>query len=234
MVEKDTVRRSYDELAETYAAHRSENGIGMVALGEFLDAVPESSRNDSSNSLRILDAGCGQGTPVLSRLTETATAVGVDFSREQLRLAEENAPDAARLQGDMTDLPFDDDAFDAIVAYWSLIHIPMADHQAVLDEFARVLTPGGRALVCEGTNEWAGDNPDWLDSGVEMQWNIAGAEATREQLRTAGFEITDCWGGPETLEEDEESEAGDERDEDDSEPADDDLPWTFFAARLDT
>lgn len=215
MVEKDAVRRAYDELAETYATQRSENGRGEEILAQFLDSLSEPTR--------ILDAGCGQGTPVLARIRTVATAVGVDFSREQLRLAQGSVPDVSLLQSDMTDLPFTDGIFDAVIAYWSLIHVPMEDHQTVIDEFARVLRPKGRLLVCEGTDEWAGENPDWLDSGVEMQWNIAGAKVTRDQLRNAGFTIVDRWGVPETLEED----------EDDLGEEDDDLPWTVFAAQLD-
>jgi hypothetical protein len=70
-------------------------------------------------------------------------------------------------------------------------------------------------LVSEGPNEWSGTNPDWLESGVEMQWHIAGAEATRVQLRDAGFEITDEWGTA-------------------NEFADEDEEWVFFAARPDS
>lgn len=220
MADKDAVRRGYDELAETYAAQRSEDGRGMGILSEFLDSL--------SRPTRVLDGGCGQGTPVLRRLGDDATATGVDFSREQLRLATENVPDAALVQGDLTDLPFDDGVFDAVVAYWSLIHVPMGDHQAVVDEFARVVRPGGRLLVCEGTTQWVGENPDWLDSGVEMQWEIAGAEATREQLHDAGFEIVDSWGVPETLEGEESQAAEDDEGNSDA----DDEPWTFFAAQL--
>lgn len=215
-IERDAVRRAYDELAETYATRRSDDGRSVEILTRFLDPL--------SGPARVLDAGCGQGSPVLSRLSTVATAVGVDFSGEQLRLAAENAPDASLVRGDMTELPFDDAAFDAVVAYWSLIHVPADDHRTAIDEFARVLCPGGRLLVCEGTDEWSGANPDWLDSGVEMRWDIAGADATRDQLRTAGFAIADEWGAPEQLEGDGD-DSGDERDED--------APWTFFSARLD-
>lgn len=190
----------------------------MEILEEFLGSLetPE----------RVLDAGCGNGEPVLSHLDRTAGAVGVDFSREQLRRAVEAVPDAHLGQADMTALPFDDDAFDAVVAYWSLIHVPLNEHGAVLEEFSRVLGPGGRVLVCEGSGgEWVGENPDWLDTGVEMEWEIAGAEATVRQLREAGFEVVERWGAPETLsEEDDETEA---------DSTDDDLPWAFFLGRLD-
>lgn len=185
MSDRDAVRRAYDDLAETYACRRSRDGRGMDVLETFLDSLPEAGR--------ILDAGCGQGAPVLARLCEAATAVGLDFSREQLRLAAENAPGGLLVQGDMTGLPFGDDAFDAVTAYHSLIHVPFEDHRTVLDEFARVLRPGGRVLLTEGATEWSGQNPDWLDSGVEMRWDIAGAETTREQLEAAGFVVVDEW-----------------------------------------
>lgn len=215
MVDRDTVRRGYDQVAATYAAHRTENERGTEILARFLEALDDPDR--------ILDAGCGQGTPVLARLTGAASAVGADLSREQLRLAAETVPAAHLLQSDMTALPFTDGSFDAVVAYWSLIHIPAEDHRTVIEEFARVLRPGGRVLVCEGTTEWTGANPDWLDRGVEMQWDIAGADATRAQLRDAGFEIADSWGVPETLHGD-----------DDESEADGELPWTVFAAELNS
>jgi ubiquinone/menaquinone biosynthesis C-methylase UbiE len=206
MVDKDAVRRGYDAMAETYAAERTTDGDDMDVLDGFLESIRASAR--------ILDAGCGQGAPVLRRLSESATAVGVDFSRAQLALATENAPGAALAQGDVTRLPVRDGAFDALTAYHSLIHIPIEEHRTVLDEFARVLESGGRLLVSEGPNEWCGTNPDWLESGAEMQWHIAGADATREQLADAGFAIEEEWGTDNTF-------------------ADDDEEWVFFSARLD-
>jgi len=196
MVEKDAVRRGYDGLAEAYAADRSEDGLGTEVLTRFL--------GDLSGSARVLDAGCGQGTPVLRDLTASATATGVDISRAQLDLAAETVPEAALAQGDMAALPFDDDVFDAAIAYHSLIHVPKEHHQRVIDEFARVLTDDGRLLVSEGVTEWSGANPDWLDTGVEMQWHIAGADATREHLRNAGFVVEREWNTPESSEKDDE------------------------------
>ena len=196
MVDKDAVRHGYDEVAETYAAERSTEGPGLDLLAEVLDFCGESPR--------VLDAGCGEGTPVLRRVSTEAAAVGIDFSREQLRRAVDVAPPASLVQGDMVALPFSDGAFDVVTAFHSLIHIPIEQHQAVIDEFARVLRPGGRVLVTEGTGEWSGTNPDWLDTGVEMQWHIAGADATREQLVDAGFTITNEWTVSETLDGDEE------------------------------
>ncbi|MFC7239584.1 class I SAM-dependent methyltransferase [Saliphagus sp. GCM10025317] len=227
MVERDAVRRSYDELASVYAAQRSDDGPGTRVLERFLDSLEDPER--------VLDAGCGQGTPVLTRLSESTVAVGLDFSGEQLRLATDAAPGAGLLQGDMTALPLEESSFDAVVAYWSLIHVPLEDHPTVIEEFKRVLRPGGRLLLCEGTNAWTGENPDWLESGVEMAWEIAGAEATRGQLQEAGFAVLEEWGVPEEFADDDSDDDG-EVGEDDSESDgedEDDHPWTFFVARLE-
>lgn len=194
MTDPDAVRRGYDEVAETYADRRSAGDRETALLEWVLDP--------HSAEARVLDAGCGQGTPVLRRLAGTADAVGVDFSGEQLRLAAGNAPGAALVRGDMTALPFRADAFDAAVAYHSLVHVPLADHPVVLAEFARVLRPGGRLLVSEGPGEWTGTNPDWLETGVEMQWAVAGAETTRHQLREAGFAVEREWTVDDDLDDD--------------------------------
>lgn len=190
MGEKETVRRGYDDLAERYASSHSANEREITLLDRFLDSC--------SGPIRLLDAGCGIGTPVLRHLDERVSGVGLDFSREQLRLAAEAVPAAWLVLGDMTALPFRDDVFDVVTAYNSLIHVPLSDHQTVLDEFARVLRPGGRVLVSEASEEFERTNSNWLDSGVEMTWSMAGTEATREQLRDAGFRLTDEWHPPDT------------------------------------
>jgi len=185
MTRRNDVRQAYDEVAETYASVRSESGQDMDILAAFLDPL--------SSSATILDAGCGQGVPVFRHLDEVATAVGLDLSRKQLRLATANVPGGRLVQGDLTQLPVADGVFDAVTAYHTLIHVPLDAHQTVITEFARTLRPGGRLLLTESPAEWTGANPDWLDTGVEMQWSMAGADTTRDQLRNAGFTIFDEW-----------------------------------------
>lgn len=206
MREKQAVRRGYDKLAETYAAKRTADDRELAILETFRDQLPDDAR--------VLDAGCGQGTPILRRLTESATAIGLDFSRALLDVAAASVPTAPLVHGDMTVLPFRAGVFDAVVAVDSVIHVPLDDHQTVIDEFARVLRPGGRVLLSEAPEAFERTNPDWLDGDVEMTWQMAGASATRDQLRAAGFRLTDEWDAPEPT------------------PEDGPKP-PFFAARLD-
>ncbi|WP_458204626.1 class I SAM-dependent methyltransferase [Haladaptatus sp. NG-SE-30] len=181
MSDKDVIRRGYAEIADTYAAERATDSAEVDVLDDFLDSLPE--------SVRILDVGCGQGLPVLDRAGGPTSAIGVDFSRGQLRVATENVPDAVLTQGDMTSLPFRDAAFSAVTAFHSMIHVPADDWSTVVAEFARVLSLGGRMLLTTGTTRWSGSNPDWLGSGVEMRWDIASAAETRSLLESVGFAV---------------------------------------------
>jgi SAM-dependent methyltransferase len=194
MDERHAVQQAYDEMAAEYVEGYTDDVLDEEPPEPVARLCDELAAED-----RLLAAGCGAGDAPL--VAAGRTGVGLDFSSEQLRLARERVP-AALVQGDMTALPFAADAFDAVAALYSLIHVPMADHRTVLDEFARVLRPGGTLLVTEGGTEWRGSNPDWLDSGTEMHWSMAGTEATREQLHDCGFDVRGVWDVPDPTTED--------------------------------
>ncbi|MDS0476549.1 class I SAM-dependent methyltransferase [Natrinema sp. 1APR25-10V2] len=189
MADREDVRRAYDEITATYTSERiaTRDETEAAALEALFDSLPA--------GCRLLDAGCGQGTPALEYVLDPSNgcdpelAVGLDLSRGQLETATQLVPDAALCQGAMSRLPFAADAFDAVTALYSLIHVPIDDHPTAIEAFARVLRPGGRLLLTEGWTEWTGSNPDWLETGTEMRWSMAGAAATRDQLESAGFEL---------------------------------------------
>ncbi|MFC7137458.1 class I SAM-dependent methyltransferase [Halobaculum litoreum] len=179
--QRTAVRDGYDGLAGTYDRERDDAEAPLVE--SFLGTLDAGAR--------VLDAGCGQGTPVLNRLPDGVDAVGVDLSASMLGLARERTA-APLVRGDLTRLPVATDAVDAVTALHSVIHVPLSEHAAVYREFARVLRPGGRLYVTCATGEegWAGANDDWLGSGELMAWSFPGRERTRELLTEAGFAVT--------------------------------------------
>lgn len=187
MDERRAVKEAYNEMAEDYTEY-----VTSGSASDRPDPVKQF-QNELTTGDKLLDAGCGPGRPTLRMSGENG--VGLDISREQLSLAEERVT-AKLVQGDMTTLPFTSDSFDAVIALYSLIHVPVDDHRTVLKEFARVLRPDGTLLVSEGGVEWTGSNPDWLDSGVEMRWSMAGPETTQNELEACGFEIREIWDVP--------------------------------------
>lgn len=181
--QRELVRRGYDELADAYAAERGDHGTGVL-----LDRL----RADAPAG-PILDAGCGDGTPVLASLAAERVVAGLDFSREQATRANDAVPGRI-VQGDMTRLPYEADSFAAITAFYSVIHVPGEQQADVYSEFARVLQPGGVALVTTGTQDWQGRNEDWLDGGAPMSWDILGPERSTELLEAAGFSVYETVG----------------------------------------
>lgn len=183
VAQRRAVKRGYDDLAPDYAAEREGADYGPL-LDRFLDDAPDGP---------VLDVGCGSGHPVLSRVATARPVVGMDFSREQVSRADSVAPGRVA-QGDMTALPFDDDAFAALTAFYSVIHVPFEQHASVYAEFARVLQPGGAICVTVGAEDWSGRNDDWLDTGTAMEWSHYGLEKSTDLLADAGFTVTDAVG----------------------------------------
>lgn len=137
--QRRAVRDGYGALADEYGKSRDPPEVPLV----------ESFLAELSDGSRLLDVGCGQGTPVLDRLPAGDDAVGIDFSTEQLRHAR-TATDAALVRADMTSLPVVDAGVDAVTALHSLVHVPVRQHPTVLAEFARVTRPGARLLLTAG------------------------------------------------------------------------------------
>jgi SAM-dependent methyltransferase len=98
----------------------------------------------------VLDVACGPGNvtrALASGLTGEGLVVGVDASATMLGRAVEDTsePRVAYVRCDAIDLPFQEDAFDAVCCFGALYLFE--DPWAALASMARVLRPGGRLVV---------------------------------------------------------------------------------------
>lgn len=97
---------------------------------------------------RVLDVACGTGVlarAALERVGENGSVTGLDVNPGMLAVARARAAEIDWRQGRAEDLPFDDDAFDAVVSQFGLMFFE--DRAAALAEMARVLSPGGTIAV---------------------------------------------------------------------------------------
>ena len=87
---------------------------------------------------RMLDAGCGEGyvTAWLAETLPSCEMTGVEGREEALAVFRERLPDAQAVQGDLTELPFENDAFELVVCTEVLEHL--GEPEAALRELARV------------------------------------------------------------------------------------------------
>jgi len=174
-VDRNELRRRWDEVAETYAERRDPDGPDAALIDDLLATLPPEPL--------VLDVGPGDGARTLANLP--AGSVGVDVSRRGLELAAGTVPDARLVQGEMSQLPVADDAVDAVTAYHAVFHVPRDRHPAVYREFARALRPGGRLLMTLPSGRFETVRRGWM--GGEMFFSAPGRDRTLAALEEAGF-----------------------------------------------
>jgi phosphatidylethanolamine/phosphatidyl-N-methylethanolamine N-methyltransferase len=108
---------------------------------------------------RILEVGVGTGMS-LPHYSKNCRLCGVDISEPMLRKAQERVAEfgLSNVEGlwvmDAEHLSFPDDSFDVVVAQYVITTVP--NPEATLDEFARVLKPGGEIILVSRVGAEAG------------------------------------------------------------------------------
>ncbi len=110
---------------------------------------------------RVLELGVGGGQAarvILSMLDEgNYTGFDVDpWWTERARRNLRKHPNATVLQGDVRDLPLEEDAYDLVVIHITLHDIPGADREPIVVTLAKKLRPGGLLFIKEPTKEGHG------------------------------------------------------------------------------
>ncbi len=125
------------------------DGYDELTPGEFEEMAKRFlDLADFPENARILDVGCGAGA-FLQHAGGYQHLTGIDYSKEAIRVIRERLPGDFRV-ADATALPFDTDAFDAVLSFGVFIYFDSLDYaRKVLGEMHRVLKPGGRMFIGE-------------------------------------------------------------------------------------
>lgn len=215
---KTLLQASYDAIAPVYNAWAiSNSALRLRFLDRLLELIPPPSSTSTSPEnadhdpdptvLTALELGCGAGAPVTQSLlqhpTHTFHITANDLSIAQISLGQESlgvkgekaaaghgrGSEVTWVQGDMMALQYPDQAFDVIIALYSVIHLPRTEQDVLVQRIAGWLKPRGLVLVNFGAESVDEDvMEDWMG-----QWMFSsgwGAEVTLEKLKgTTGLEV---------------------------------------------
>ena len=177
----EIVRAGYDEAAARYRA--LEHDSARWPRAEWIGELTKSLRPGAA----ILDLGCATGIPVAAELAGRYRVTGVDISPEHIRQATRNVPDAEFVCSDALTVTFGAGHFDAIISLYTFDHIPRDEHRGLLERLRHWLRPDGLLLLSIEDQDEPGTVAEWL--GVDMFFSMFGADATRQLVREAGFDI---------------------------------------------
>jgi SAM-dependent methyltransferase len=178
----DQLPSTYDAVAEVYEAtfvdELADKPEDRALLQDFADGTTGP----------LLDLGCGPGQVGSFVRGPGRTVVGADVSPEMARLATRRL-DAA-VVADMRSLPFGAATFGGVVAFYSLIHLPLEELPLAMAEIYRVLRSGGRALLSAHEGEGVFEQQGFLGEAVPFVATLLGLEDLTAATRTAGLRVT--------------------------------------------
>ncbi|MEU9085888.1 class I SAM-dependent methyltransferase [Streptomyces sp. NPDC048357] len=148
-----SVRASYDAVAVDYArlvgrelVHKPLDRAMLAAFAEYVRG--DRMRGDEGRGGRaVADLGCGPGRVTAHLDGLGVRAFGVDLSPAMVAVARRTYPGLRFEVGSMTALDVADGVLGGVLAWYSTVHTPPAELPVMFAEFARVLAPGGHALI---------------------------------------------------------------------------------------
>lgn len=175
------VADAYDVIGETFAAWRE------AAVGDPRREWEDDLVSRIEDGARLLELGCGAGSPETRRLAQRFAVTGVDISPGQVERARAAVPDAEFVCADFTDLDLPDDSFDAVVSFCVFNHVPRELLAPLLDRIHAWLVPGGWLLTAFGRSDNPGWTGEWL--GAPTFFASFPPEVNSRLVRDAGFAV---------------------------------------------
>jgi SAM-dependent methyltransferase len=175
------VADGYDAMGETFAAWREE--IVGDPRAEWEDELV----SRLEDGARVLELGCGSGTPETTRLAQRFAVTGVDISARQVERARAAIPEADFICADFTELELPPGSCDAVAAFYVFNHVPRDLLAPLLGRIHGWLVPDGRLLTAFGVSDLEGWTGDWL--GAETFFSSFPPEINSRLVREAGFAI---------------------------------------------
>ena len=138
----------------------------------------------------ILDLGCGGGNDTLYLISKGKQVISCDQSPSAINNIRKNFPEVydAKCFNMLDGLPFEDEAFDVVIADLCLHYFLKTDTEKILNDIRRILTPGGHLILrVNSINDvlhGAGQGPEIEHHVFEMEGKTIKRFFNEEDIRS--------------------------------------------------
>ena len=150
------------------------DGFTNGADPEYVEQIIPLAVEELVGRHKILDLGCGDGQIARALAAQGSDVLGVDPTQLHIDIAIERGGGPRYLLGGATDIPADDETFDAVVACLVFEHIDQMDE--AMTEVARVLKPNGQFSFFLNHPLLQTPGSGWIDDHIidppEQYWRI--------------------------------------------------------------
>ena len=150
------------------------DGFTNGADPEYVEQIIPLALEELVGRHKVLDLGCGDGQIARALAAQGSDVIGVDPTQLHIDIAIERGGGPRYLLGGATDIPADDNSFDAVVACLVFEHIDQMDE--AMTEVARVLKPEGQFSFFLNHPLLQTPGSGWIDDHIidppEQYWRI--------------------------------------------------------------
>lgn len=114
---------------------------------DILNQVYNISTKSLNKDSKILEIGVGTGNLSSKFLRDNYNIVGIDQSREMLRVSKNKYPKLEVRLGEFLKIPYSDKTFDAIVSTYAFHHLNSQEKSLAIKEMMRVLKEDGKIVI---------------------------------------------------------------------------------------
>ena len=190
---------TYDNIVNEYIDYfKSKDLKGKVQFQREIDLMV----SKLSDNALILDAGTAMGDYpkyLTEKLNKNFKVIGIDASKNMIEKAKSNATKAQFKVMDIRNLEFDNEMFDAIICFATLIHINDSDCLKVLDKFDAITKDNG--LIIINVMEQNDDKKEFMiDEPFNPKYKTYFNKYTKnffiEYFKSKGYEILGMFDNP--------------------------------------
>ena len=150
------------------------DGFTDGADPEYVEQIIPLAVEELAGRYKILDLGCGDGQIARALAAQGSDVLGVDPTQLHIDVAIERGGGPQYLLGGATNIPADDESFDAVVACLVFEHIDQMEE--AMTEVARVLKPRGQFSFFLNHPLLQTPGSGWIDDHIidppEQYWRI--------------------------------------------------------------